>query len=393
MQIGKLLKFFGYNNGSPANGDLWYDGTDTKVYNGGVEKKVGLPPQAGNSGKFLTTDATNASWGTPSSGGSAVVARLATAAALPTNTYLLGVLTAVSVGALTVDGVAAATNDVILVKDEATGANNGLYTATNVGSIGAAYILTRHTSMDTTGEFVNAIIPVASEGTVNKNTEWRCTNATAPTVSTTAITFAILNVGTLPTVPVSTGGTGATTNTNHGVLIGQGSSAIVAMAVGLTGQTIGGVTGGDPVWQNRWVQANAKSATQSITASTALVDCTGLSFTMGANETWNFAIDFRVSAGSGGGLKWDITAPAGASGNVSGSGLNNITSNFDSTPIGTGQGSTVAIVNTSTALRLYGTIVNSSNAGTAQFRVAQNASSVTATIISLNGTMNAWRVS
>lgn len=28
MQIGKLLSFFGYTNSSPANGDLWYDGTD-----------------------------------------------------------------------------------------------------------------------------------------------------------------------------------------------------------------------------------------------------------------------------------------------------------------------------------------------------------------------------
>lgn len=63
MKIGKFLQFFGFTNSSPTNGDLWYDGTDTKVYNGGVEKKVGLPPQTGNSGKFLTTNGTNASWG------------------------------------------------------------------------------------------------------------------------------------------------------------------------------------------------------------------------------------------------------------------------------------------------------------------------------------------
>lgn len=124
-----------------------------------------------------------------------LTARLATAAALPSNTYLAGVLTGVGLGALTVDGVAVAVNNIILVKNEASGLKNGLYTVTVAGSAGAAYVLTRHTSMDVTGEFVGAVVPVGPEGTANKNTEWRCTNATAPTVGTTAITFEIQYLG------------------------------------------------------------------------------------------------------------------------------------------------------------------------------------------------------
>lgn len=48
--------------------------------------------------------------------------------------------------------------------------------------------------------------------------------------------------------PVIEGGTGATTLTAHGVLLGEGTSAIVPTAVGTTGQVLTGVTASDPVW-------------------------------------------------------------------------------------------------------------------------------------------------
>ena len=48
--------------------------------------------------------------------------------------------------------------------------------------------------------------------------------------------------------PVVEGGTGASTLTSHGVLIGEGTSAITPTAVGTTGQVLTGVTGADPVW-------------------------------------------------------------------------------------------------------------------------------------------------
>lgn len=126
-------------------------------------------------------------------------ARVATAAALPANTYSNGTsgvgatLTATSVGTLTVDGVLTALGDVILVKNEVAGANNGLYTVTTAGAAGAAYVLTRSTSMDTASEYKGAYIVVDLEGTANKNSIWLCTNTAAPTVGTTAITFVQIN--------------------------------------------------------------------------------------------------------------------------------------------------------------------------------------------------------
>src|SRR5262249_18352603 len=85
--------------------------------------------------------------------------RLATATVLPTNTYNNGsggvgaTLTGTANGALTVDGVAVAASDRILVKNEATQSKNGIYTVSNIGSAGAPYVLTRATdanSIDTT---------------------------------------------------------------------------------------------------------------------------------------------------------------------------------------------------------------------------------------------------
>ena len=123
-------------------------------------------------------------------------ARLATAAALPTNTYVAGVITITATGVLTVDGQTVALNDIVLVKDEAAALKNGLYTCTTEGAIGVAAVLTRHTSMDSSTEFRGAFIPVDSEGTTNANSLWLNTNATDPTVGTTAITFVQLNKGT-----------------------------------------------------------------------------------------------------------------------------------------------------------------------------------------------------
>lgn len=49
-------------------------------------------------------------------------------------------------------------------------------------------------------------------------------------------------------LPVSEGGTGDTTLTNHGVMLGQGTSPVVVTAVGATGTVLKGVTGADPAF-------------------------------------------------------------------------------------------------------------------------------------------------
>ena len=83
----------------------------------------------------------------------------ATTAALPTATYANGTagvgatLTATANGAFPdQDGVSIPLNGRVLVKNEATAANNGIYVLTQVGSGSLPWILTRATDFDTTAE-------------------------------------------------------------------------------------------------------------------------------------------------------------------------------------------------------------------------------------------------
>jgi hypothetical protein len=129
-------------------------------------------------------------------------ARLATAAALPTNVYANGTsgvgatLTATANGVLTVDGTTVALGDRVLVTEEAEGKKNGLYKCTTEGTAGAKYVLTRVPEMDQTGEFVGATVLIVT-GTAWGGVELRCTNTAAVTVGTTAVTFGRLTRKTI----------------------------------------------------------------------------------------------------------------------------------------------------------------------------------------------------
>src|SRR3990172_657946 len=115
--------------------------------------------------------------------------RLATAAALPANTRTGNVLTASANGALTVDSVAVALNDRILVKDEAAGANNGLYYITATGDAGNPYTLTRTTDADASSEVTAGLYTFASEGTANADSGWVLTTNDPITLNTTSLSF------------------------------------------------------------------------------------------------------------------------------------------------------------------------------------------------------------
>jgi len=82
----------------------------------------------------------------------------ATAAALPTNTYLAGVITVTATGTLTVDGQLVALNDRVLVKNEVAGANNGIYLCTTAGAVGVAAVLTRATDSDTGAKILGGFV-------------------------------------------------------------------------------------------------------------------------------------------------------------------------------------------------------------------------------------------
>jgi hypothetical protein len=87
-----------------------------------------------------------------------------------------------------IDGVTLATGDRILIKNQATAADNGIYV---VAASGAP---ARATDADSGAELVNASCYV-SEGTANADTQWCCTTNAPITLGATSLAFAQLSSG------------------------------------------------------------------------------------------------------------------------------------------------------------------------------------------------------
>jgi len=175
--------------------------------------------------------------------------RLATAAALPANTYNNGssgvgaTLTGNANGALSVDGVAVVVGNRILVKNEVAGANNGVYTVTQVGNGSTPYILTRATDFDTPGTGVNQIDAgdffLVTAGSTQSNTSWVQQTPLPITVGTTALVFTqfaapvLYSAGTGLTL---TGTVFSITNTGVSASTYGSASSVPVLAVNAQGQ-------------------------------------------------------------------------------------------------------------------------------------------------------------
>ena len=102
----------------------------------------------------------------------------------------------------TLDGVTLVANDRILVKDQATGSQNGIYVVTTLGT-GANGTWTRATDADGIGELFSGLLLVVNEGTTNGDTVWELSTDGAITIGTTSLSFVRKDAATvLPEVPV-----------------------------------------------------------------------------------------------------------------------------------------------------------------------------------------------
>jgi hypothetical protein len=88
----------------------------------------------------------------------------------------------------TLDGVTLAANDYILVKDQSSGAENGIYEVTTLGS-GANGTWTRRTGYDTSAEVKPGLYAFVSEGTVNGDNGFALTTNAPITLGSTSLTF------------------------------------------------------------------------------------------------------------------------------------------------------------------------------------------------------------
>lgn len=245
--------------------------------------------------------------------------RLATTAPLAANTYSSATkrITASANAALQVDGTFVSVGNRILVKNEASAANNGIYVVIVGGDAYTPWVLERAPDFDTSAEASPGSFTFVEEGTALSDTGWVMTANATVVLDTTGLTWAQFSgagtyiagrglvldgntfhfaqigaytvgdifvasgastiaplaavatgnvlisggTGVAPswgkvgltthitgTLGVSNGGTGATSLTTNGVLLGNGTSAITAAAPSAASQILIANASSVPTW-------------------------------------------------------------------------------------------------------------------------------------------------
>lgn len=169
----------------PQVGDIYYDTTLNQFqrYENGAWGSFGS-----GSGAVLETDAvlTTSLADVSGTGANAYNATATTLTKTTNGAFPSAVqITADSNGT---DGVTLTTSDYVLLTNEASAANNGLWQITTLGSGAAPWVLTRATTLDAATEFTPGITVFTSQGDWYANTSWVLT-ATVATLGSSAVTF------------------------------------------------------------------------------------------------------------------------------------------------------------------------------------------------------------
>ena len=181
--------------------------------------------------------------------------------------------------ALQIDGVTVQVADRILVKDQTSTEENGVYVVTTVGTGATDWVLTRATDYDTAAEIVPGTLVPISAGDTNGGSIW-LESATVTTVGTDPIVFNIFAqpAGTFVTLATTQTVSGAKTFSSNVVLSGgstldlNGSTAIDGFIDDDTFATASATTGATSESIKAYVDAQtaltwSTDATGTITAS------------------------------------------------------------------------------------------------------------------------------
>ena len=175
--------------GSDTNVNLVPQGTGTVDVSSKRITSVGTPTQASDAATKGYVDAVKQALDVKDS------VRVATTANLSADASGTGsgkTLTNNSTqAAITIDSIALSSGDRVLVKNQTTTADNGIYTVTTVGSASVNWVLTRATDADNSpaGEVTAGMFTFVEEGTVNADSGWVLTTNNSITLDTTGLVF------------------------------------------------------------------------------------------------------------------------------------------------------------------------------------------------------------
>ena len=100
-----------------------------------------------------------------------------------------GTITASSNGALSMDGGSPSNGQRVLLKDQSSNVQNGVYVVTNSGGAGSQYVLTRAADADANAEISGGAFFFVEQGSANADNGYVTTHNGTPTLGTDAITF------------------------------------------------------------------------------------------------------------------------------------------------------------------------------------------------------------
>jgi hypothetical protein len=175
-----------------------------------------LPGQAGNAGKFVTTDGTTASW-----------------SFVPLTTGVSGILPIANGGTNASDAATALTNLGAYPATNPSGFTSNTGTVTSVSGTGTVNGITLTGSVTTSGSLT-----------------------LGGTLSGVSLTTQVTG-----TLPVANGGTGASTLTANNVLLGNGTSAVQVVAPGASGNLL---TSNGTTWTSAAAPSSAVQYPQNI---------------------------------------------------------------------------------------------------------------------------------
>ena len=200
-----------------------------------------------------------------------------------------GTLSSAYANGQTVDGVSLSTNDRILIKDQSTGSENGIYT---VNSSGAP---TRATDFDANSEVTGGAFTFVEEGTANANLGFVLTNTGSITLGSTSLSFSQFSGAGQITAGTGLTKTGNTINADDATTSAKGVASFASADFTVSSGAVTIKSGGVSSTQLAGSIANSKLSNSSFTlsdGSTTQAVALGDTLTVTAGE----GIDATVSA-------------------------------------------------------------------------------------------------
>lgn len=151
--------------------------------------------------------------------------------------------------AITIDSVTLALGDRVLVKNQATQAQNGIYTVTALGSGATNWVMTRATDYDQAAEIEEDDVVLVNQGTVNAGLLFQETGAGPFTIGTTAIIFTQYSTANVSFTWVSVTATSQQMAVNNGYITNNAGLVTVTLpATSVVGDTLAVVGLGAGGW-------------------------------------------------------------------------------------------------------------------------------------------------